>query len=62
MTSLRPNLVKRIDRLPKPTSAAAALQSLFEAVSNAIHSTQNRFEDTVGQQGRVMVTEHKGNS
>lgn len=56
MTSLRPNLVKRIDRLPKPTSAAAALQPLFEAVSNAIHSTQNRFKDTVREQGRVIVT------
>ena len=56
MTSLRPNLVKRIDRLPKPTTAAAALQPLFEAVSNAIHSTQNRFKDTVREQGRVIVT------
>lgn len=56
MTSLRPNLVKRIDRLPKPTSVAAALQPLFEAVSNAIHSTQNRFKDTVRQQGKVVVT------
>lgn len=56
MTSLRPNLIKRIDRLPKPTSAAAALQPLFEAVSNAIHSTQTRFRDTVQKQGRVVVT------
>lgn len=56
MTSLRPNLVKRIDRLPKPTSVAAALQPLFEAISNAIHATQARFPDTVHEQGQVVVT------
>lgn len=56
MTSLRPNLVKRIDRLPKPTSVAAALQPLFEAISNAVHATQARFADTVQGQGRVVVT------
>ena len=49
MTSLRPNIVKRIDRLPKPKNVAAAMQPLFEAISNAIHSVQNRFEETVSQ-------------
>jgi hypothetical protein len=43
MTALRPNLVKRIARLPKPTNVADALQPLFEAISNAIHSTQARY-------------------
>lgn len=56
MTSLRPNLVKRIDRLPKPTNVAGALQPLFEAVSNAIHSTHKRFGDAVARDGRVTVT------
>ncbi|MFT3989188.1 ATP-binding protein [Aestuariivirga sp.] len=56
MTSLRPNLVRRIERLPKPTNVAGALQPLFEAVSNAIHSTQARFGDAVTQSGRVVVT------
>jgi hypothetical protein len=56
MTSLRPNLVKRIDRLPKPTNVAGALQPLFEAVSNAIHSTQKRFGETVAREGKVTVT------
>lgn len=56
MTSLRPNLVKRIDRLPKPTNVAGALQPLFEAVSNAIHSTQKRFGDAVARDGKVTVT------
>jgi hypothetical protein len=56
MTSLRPNLVKRIDRLPKPTNVAAAMQPLFEAISNSIHSVQAKFGDNVVGQGRVVVT------
>lgn len=56
MTSLRPNLVKRIARLPKPANVADALQPLFEAISNAIHSTQARFPKTVAAEGRVVVT------
>lgn len=56
MTSLRPNLVKRIDRLPKPTNVAAAMQPLFEAISNSIHSVQAKFGDTVQGEGRVIVT------
>ncbi|MEO7690846.1 MAG: ATP-binding protein [Sphingomonas sp.] len=56
MTSLRPNLVKRIDRLPKPTNTAGAIQPLFEAISNAIHSTQAKFGEAVTTEGRVIVT------
>jgi hypothetical protein len=48
--------VKRIDRLPKPTSVAAAMQPLFEAISNAIHSVQNKFGQSVTTEGRVVVT------
>ncbi len=55
MTSLRPNLVKRIERLPKPTNVAGAMQPLFEAVSNAIHSTQGRYGDKVSAKGNVTV-------
>ncbi|GHH13247.1 hypothetical protein GCM10008023_13280 [Sphingomonas glacialis] len=56
MTSLRPNIVKRIDRLPKPKNVTAAMQPLFEAISNAIHSVQNRFPETVGHDGKIHVT------
>ncbi|MFG1466543.1 ATP-binding protein [Xanthobacter sp. DSM 24535] len=56
MTSLRPNLVKRIARLPKPANVADALQPLFEAISNAIHSTQSRYGDAVAENGSVIVT------
>lgn len=65
MTSLRPNLVKRIARLPKPANVADALQPLFEAISNAIHSTQFKFKDTVAREGRVTVivqTDRKKNA
>lgn len=56
MTSLRPNLVKRIDRLPKPTNVAAAMQPLFEAISNSIHSVQAKFGEQVTGLGRIVVT------
>lgn len=56
MASLKPNLVKRVERLPKPTDVAGALQPLFEAVSNAVHSTQAKFGDKVGERGKVTVS------
>ena len=56
MTSLRQNLVKRIERLPKPINVASAMQPLFEAISNAIHSTQGKFHENVANDGRVIVT------
>ncbi len=49
------NLVKRVDRLPKPTRASEAMQPLFEAISNSIHSTQDRFGEKVIKQGRIYV-------
>lgn len=56
MVSLRSNLAKRIQRLPKPNNVAGALQPLFEAISNAIHSTQARFGQEVAKRGRIIVT------
>jgi len=56
MASLQSNLVKRIERLPKPANTADAMQPLFEAVSNSIHSTQDRFREDVAKHGRVIVT------
>lgn len=56
MQSLKPNLVKRIERLPKPTNVAGALQPLFEAISNSIHSTQAKHGKAVAQKGRIEVT------
>lgn len=56
MTSLRPNIVRRIERLPKPKNVAAAMQPLFEAISNAIHSVQDRFGETVSANGKIHIT------
>lgn len=56
MASLKSNLVKRIQRLPKPTNVAGAMQPRFEAVSNSIHSTQAKFGDQVAVGGRIVVT------
>lgn len=56
MVSLKPNLVKRIDRLPKPTGVASALQPLFEAISNSIHAVQSKFGPNVTNAGYVVVT------
>lgn len=55
MISLQSNLVKRIERLPKPTNVTSALQPLFEAISNAIHSTQAKYPNSVNRDGRVKI-------
>jgi hypothetical protein len=49
------NLVRRVERLPKPFSASEAMQPLFEAISNSIHSTQESFGANVSQRGRIYV-------
>jgi hypothetical protein len=49
------NLVKRVERLPKPSSASEAMQPLFEAISNSIHSALERFGSNVSRQGRIYV-------
>lgn len=56
MPSMTMDLVKRVNRLPKPTTASLAMQPLFEAISNAIHSTQSRFGDDVVNSGKIIVT------
>lgn len=56
MSSLRSNLVKRIARLPKPARTSDALQPLFEAISNSIHSTQAKFGENVATQGSVVIS------
>jgi len=54
--ALKPNLVKRIERLPKPSNIGDALIPIFEAVSNSIHSTQDRFGKDVTKDGKVHLT------
>lgn len=42
--------------MPKPPNVAGAMQPLFEAVSNAVHATQERYDENVSSNGRVIVT------
>ena len=55
MTSLASNITNRIQRLPKPSSAAQALQPLFEAISNSVHAVQARFSEEVADHGQIRV-------
>lgn len=55
MPSLKSDLVKRIQRLPKPQRTSDALQPLFEAISNSIHAVQERFGRNVSRRGRIDV-------
>ena len=60
MPSLTMNLVKRVDRLPKPSRTSEALQPLFEAISNSIQSTQAKFGNKVHKYARIVVTVETG--
>lgn len=55
MTSLVGDILNRVKRLPKPTSATEALQPIFEAVSNAIHAVDDRFQSLAAQNGQITV-------
>ncbi|MGE0254042.1 MAG: ATP-binding protein [Alphaproteobacteria bacterium] len=56
MTSMRGDIVNRVKRFPKPSSAAEALQPIFEAVSNAFHAVEDAFDDQYQERGRIVVT------
>lgn len=55
MASLSSNITNRVQRLPKPASAAQAMQPLFEAVSNSIHAVQALFDDDADKHGAITV-------
>lgn len=59
MTTMKTDFVGRVHRLPEPRNAAEALQPLFEAVMNAIHSTQDKFQDEVAKLGKIDITVSK---
>lgn len=59
MPSLNVDLVKRVQRLPKPTNTSGALIPLFEAVSNSIHSVQARFKLAAAKRGRISIKVEK---
>lgn len=55
MVSLYANLVKRVQRLPKPARTSDALQPTFEAISNAIHAIYARWGEHAPARGVVEV-------
>jgi nitrogen-specific signal transduction histidine kinase len=55
MPSLDFDLVLRVARLPKPSNTTDALQPLFEAISNSIHSVQDKFKTKVGERGLIEI-------
>lgn len=56
MTTMRGDIVNRVRRFPKPTSAAEALQPVFEAVSNSFHAVEDAFGEQYQARGRITVT------
>src|SRR5690349_16172329 len=56
MTEMRGDIVNRVRRLPKPSTATEALQPLFEAVSNAMHAIEDRYDDKAIREGRIDIT------
>ena len=59
MTAMKGDIVNRVRRLPKPTRPSEALQPLFEAISNAMHAVEDRFNGIESSKGRVFVTIEK---
>lgn len=55
MRSLTPDLVKRVQRLPKPARTSDALQPIFEAISNSIHAIYARWDSKAPFNGRIEV-------
>lgn len=56
MTSLKGDIFNRVKRLPKPSKPSEALQPLFEAVSNAMHAVEDKFEAAANNNGNINVT------
>ena len=63
MTTLSENIRNRVDKLPKPSNYAQALQPLFEAISNAKFAIFDRFESDAVARGKIQIdVEHLGKS
>ncbi len=55
MTSMKSDLVGRIERLPEPRNTADALQPLFEAIMNAVQATQEKFKERTSKKGVIDI-------
>lgn len=56
MTTLSQNIQNRVDKLPKPSNYAQAMQPLFEAVSNSLFAIDDRRKTHGYVAGEVLVT------
>ncbi|WP_454597142.1 hypothetical protein [Qipengyuania sp. SM2507] len=55
VTTLSENIRNRVDKLPKPSNYAQALQPVFEAISNAKFAIFDRFEDNAIASGKIEI-------
>lgn len=55
MTTLTENIINRVDKLPKPSNYAQALQPLFEAISNAKFAIHDKFDEKAVGLGQIEV-------
>lgn len=63
MASLTENIRNRVDKLPKPSNYAQALQPVFEAISNAKFAIYDRFESDAVKLGKIIIiVENLGNA
>jgi hypothetical protein len=60
MPNLNANLIKRIQRLPKPARTSDALQPIFEAISNSIHAIYARWKESAAFKGKIEVFVNTG--
>lgn len=60
--TLKGDIISRVTRLPKPSNATNALQPIFEAVSNAYHAIDDKYDDKAITKGRVSIAVDNHNS
>jgi hypothetical protein len=56
MPDLKSDFVGRVNRLPLKPTDRTALVPVLEAVSNSVYAITEKFEDTAGSNGRIIVT------
>lgn len=55
MTTLTENIINRVDKLPKPSNYAQALQPIFEAISNSHYAISDRFDEQAVTKGQILL-------
>ncbi len=55
MPTLSENIINRVDKLPKPSTYAQALQPIFEAISNSLYAIFDRLDDKAISEGKITL-------